>query len=92
VLLMATIGGADSAWGVALAGILLYALENSLSATTAHWGIFLGAVYIAVVRFLPGGLGGLTHRLRAGRRGRGGRQNPILAEGQAAAEQGGPER
>ncbi len=92
VLLMAVIGGADSAWGAAIAGILLYVLENSLSAATSHGGIFLGGVYIAVVRFLPGGFGALARRLRPGRRGRGKRQDAILAAGQAAAEQGGPER
>jgi len=59
VLLMAVIGGADSIWGPAVAGIGLYLLENSLTATTAHWSLWLGVVYVLVVRFLPLGLGGL---------------------------------
>ncbi len=59
VLLMVVIGGADSIWGPAIAGIALYLLENSLSATTAHWSLWLGVVYVLVVRFLPLGLGGL---------------------------------
>ncbi len=62
VLLMVVIGGADSIWGPAVAGIGLYLLENSLTATTAHWSLWLGVVYVLVVRFLPLGLGGLHAR------------------------------
>ncbi len=62
VLLMVVIGGADSIWGPAIAGIGLYLLENSLTSTTAHWSLWLGVVYVLVVRFLPLGLGGLRPR------------------------------
>jgi branched-chain amino acid transport system permease protein len=62
VLLMVVIGGADSIWGSAVAGIGLYLLENSLTTTTSHWSLWLGVVYVLVVRFLPIGLGGLQLR------------------------------
>lgn len=88
VLLMATIGGADSAWGAAVAGIGLYALENSLTATTSHWGLLLGVVYIAVVRFLPGGLGGLWRRVGASR-GRAVTTGAILESSDQSAPRGG---
>ena len=77
VLLMVVIGGADSIWGPAVAGIGLYLLENSLTSTTAHWSLWLGVVYVLVVRFLPNGLGGLGLRRLWAPRG----QTAILHEG-----------
>jgi branched-chain amino acid transport system permease protein len=70
VLLMAIIGGVDSAWGPAAAGVLLTLLETWLNSTTTHWTLILGVIYVLVVRFLPrgfGGLGALDLRGLAGR-------------------------
>lgn len=66
VLLMAIIGGVDSAWGPALAGMLLTLVETWLNSATTHWMLILGLIYVIVVRFFPQGLGGLR-RTRLGR-------------------------
>ncbi|MDA8204685.1 MAG: branched-chain amino acid ABC transporter permease [Thermaerobacter sp.] len=58
VLLMVIIGGVDSGWGPLAAGAGLYIVETWLNATTSHWALVLGVIYIVVVRFFPKGLAG----------------------------------
>jgi branched-chain amino acid transport system permease protein len=68
VLLMTILGGVDSAFGPAVAAAGLYVLETWLNSATVHWALVLGAIYIVVVRFFPGGLGALV-RVLTRRRG-----------------------
>ena len=58
VLLMVIIGGVDSGWGPLLAGAVLFVVEAMLNATTTHWALVLGVIYVIVVRFFPKGLAG----------------------------------
>lgn len=88
VLLMATIGGADTIWGPALAGAILYVVESYLSAATSHWALALGLIYILVVRFLPGGMGTIGQQLR---RSAGGSHRTRQLESETSVpQQGGP--
>jgi branched-chain amino acid transport system permease protein len=80
LLLMVVIGGAGSRWGAVLGGILYTYLNDRLIAigssstvnglphvvrTPVEQPLFLlGAVFILIVVFLPGGLAGLVHRGR----------------------------
>ncbi len=59
VLLMVIIGGVDSVWGPLIAGGAVYIAQTWLNATTTHWELILGVIYIGVVRFFPQGLSGL---------------------------------
>ena len=80
LLLMVVIGGAGSRWGAVLGGILYTYLDNRLGAigdsSTVHGlpGVLntplsqplflLGAIFILIVIFLPGGLAGIAARGR----------------------------
>lgn len=59
VLLMVIIGGSDTGWGPLMAGAALYIVETMLNATTTHWALVLGVIYVIVVRFFPQGLMGI---------------------------------
>jgi branched-chain amino acid transport system permease protein len=74
VVMMSVIGGLGTLFGPMLgAGIVLY-LENVLSAATGEWQLILGAIFMAFVIFLPGGVveaidrlyRAVAHRGRAG--------------------------
>ena len=80
LLLMVVIGGAGSRWGAVLGGILYTYLDNRLGAigdSSAVHGLpgvlntplsqplfLLGAIFILIVIFLPGGLAGIAARGR----------------------------
>src|SRR5699024_2740307 len=56
VIMMAVIGGLGTLIGPMLgAGIVLY-LENVLPALTEQWYLILGAIFMLIVIFLPGGV------------------------------------
>lgn len=56
IIMMAVIGGFGTLVGPMIgAGIVLY-LENVLSGITAQWHLILGAIFMAFVIFLPGGV------------------------------------
>ncbi|HWB37116.1 MAG TPA: branched-chain amino acid ABC transporter permease [Rugosimonospora sp.] len=67
LLVMVVLGGAGRAWGPVLGGIVYSLLDQRLTASGAHLPgplaqplFVLGAVFILVVYFVPGGLAGLS--------------------------------
>lgn len=63
IIMMAVIGGLGTLIGPMIgAGIVLY-LENVLSGLTAQWYLILGAIFMLIVIFLPGGVMEGGHRL-----------------------------
>ncbi|MBV8210347.1 MAG: branched-chain amino acid ABC transporter permease [Burkholderiaceae bacterium] len=65
VLLMVILGGAGTLYG-AVAGAFAFSLLQELySALTTHWQLPLGLTIIALVLFLPGGLGRFVGRFIA---------------------------
>jgi branched-chain amino acid transport system permease protein len=66
VLIMALLGGIGRPWGPALGVVPLVLLFELLSGTFPHhFGIALGACFVVIVYFLPGGVVGLLDRLKA---------------------------
>jgi len=63
-LIMVILGGMGTLAGPALGAGALMVLELLFSTWTRHWQLLLGAFVIAVVLFLPRGLGGLVARRR----------------------------
>ncbi|MFR9797399.1 branched-chain amino acid ABC transporter permease [Streptomyces sp. MS06] len=106
LLVMVVLGGSGSRWGPLLGGVLytwadhrLGDLANSetvaglpavLRVPLSQPLFLLGALFVAVVYLLPGGLAGLPARIRAGRRaaGTGSRAVPGRTAGSAAAPAG----
>jgi branched-chain amino acid transport system permease protein len=74
VLLATYIGGTGHFFGPMLGAVLVTYLQNMLSDVTDVWQLYFGLLFIATVRFAPGGLAGLVmvHRpiWRAGALGR----------------------
>jgi branched-chain amino acid transport system permease protein len=56
LLVMVILGGTGRFLGPALGAAVLLLLEEFVSAYTIHWQFYVGAVLLAVVMFLPGGL------------------------------------
>jgi len=64
VVMMSVIGGLGTLFGPMIgAGVVLY-LENVLSASIEQWLLILGAIFMAFVIFLPGGIVEGVARLR----------------------------
>jgi ABC-type branched-subunit amino acid transport system permease subunit len=63
-LIMVIIGGAGSFWGVALAGIAMSIVPELLRFSNELRMVMYGAVLIAVVAMMPGGIAGLLARRR----------------------------
>ena len=63
VLLTVLLGGKGTLYGPALGAFLLAFLEYGGEQITGHWLAIVGAVVIAVVLFLPGGVAGFLRRL-----------------------------
>jgi branched-chain amino acid transport system permease protein len=94
LLLMVVIGGAGSRWGAVLGGILYQYLNDRLGAVGSSSTIrglphvlrtpleqplfLLGTIFILIVFFLPGGIGGIGSR-RAGLRRLGNALRPDAA-------------
>lgn len=62
LLLAVVVGGAGSLWGPFVAGAGLHVLETYVAGATQRWPMVLGALYIATVVLLPGGLASLAGR------------------------------
>jgi branched-chain amino acid transport system permease protein len=65
VLIAAILGGSRSLVGPALGAFLVVVVQDALSSASERWPLLLGALFIAFVLFLPGGLISLG---RVGRR------------------------
>jgi branched-chain amino acid transport system permease protein len=59
VLLMAYIGGIAFFIGPIIGAVLMTALQISLSDYTGAWLLYVGLMFVLVVMYAPGGLGGL---------------------------------
>lgn len=70
-LVMVILGGMGTLAGPALGAGALMLLELVFSIWTKYWQLLLGGFIIAVVLFLPGGLGSLFARRRGGGAGHG---------------------
>jgi branched-chain amino acid transport system permease protein len=65
-VIMALLGGANSAWGPMLGVVPLVVIQDYLSiAWASHFSVLLGLVLLGVVFFIPDGLIGLLRRLGA---------------------------
>lgn len=64
VLIAAVLGGTRSLVGPALGAFLVLIVQDALSTYSQRWQLLLGALFVAFVLFLPGGL------ISLGRRGR----------------------
>jgi branched-chain amino acid transport system permease protein len=62
MLLSVVVGGPGSLWGPFMAGGILHIARVTLTGATERWPIVLGALYVATVVFLPGGLWSLTSK------------------------------
>jgi branched-chain amino acid transport system permease protein len=65
-LVMVILGGMGTLAGPALGAGALMLLELAFSIWTKYWQLLLGGFIVAVVLFLPGGLGGVFARRRGG--------------------------
>jgi branched-chain amino acid transport system permease protein len=59
VLVTVLLGGKGTLYGPMLGAFLLSLLEHFGERVTPHWNALVGAVVMAAVLFLPGGLAGL---------------------------------
>jgi branched-chain amino acid transport system permease protein len=64
VLLMVILGGAGTPLGPVVGAFALTLLHEFFSSLTRHWQLDLGATIVAIVLFMPGGLGHLARRVR----------------------------
>ncbi len=65
-VIMALLGGANSAWGPMLGVVPLVVIQDYLSiAWASHFSVLLGLVLLGIVFFIPNGLIGLVHAARA---------------------------
>jgi ABC-type branched-subunit amino acid transport system permease subunit len=66
-LIMVIIGGAGSFWGVVIAGLLMAALPEVLRFSEDWRMIIYGAVLLAAMLAMPGGVAGWLHARRVER-------------------------
>jgi len=59
VLMMVLLGGMGTLWGPFIGAALFIVLKDQLSSWTQDWEIFIGAIVILLVLFLPKGVAGL---------------------------------
>lgn len=64
VLLMVILGGIGSLAGSVAGAFAFVAMQEVFSGWTKHWQLLMGAVIVAAVLFLPGGLAALPRRIR----------------------------
>lgn len=65
VLVTVLLGGKGTLYGPMLGALLLTLVEHFAERVTEHWAAVIGAIAIATVLFLPGGLAGLLRGSRA---------------------------
>jgi branched-chain amino acid transport system permease protein len=58
VVMMTLLGGMGSFFGPFVGALVFLVLEDVLSLWTAHWQLFVGALFIVLVLFLPRGIWG----------------------------------
>ena len=63
VLLMLILGGLGSLRGAVVGAFAFVLLQELFQTVTTHWQLLFGGTILAVVAFLPGGLGSVTQRL-----------------------------
>jgi branched-chain amino acid transport system permease protein len=56
--MMTLLGGMGSFFGPFVGALVFLVLEDVLSLWTAHWQLFVGALFIVFVLFLPRGIWG----------------------------------
>jgi branched-chain amino acid transport system permease protein len=66
VLLMVILGGLGTLHGAVAGAFAFVLLEEVFAAMTRHWQLLMGAMIVALVLFLPGGLSSTARRLRRG--------------------------
>ncbi|OGP48304.1 MAG: hypothetical protein A3K30_07540 [Deltaproteobacteria bacterium RBG_13_51_10] len=66
VVLMAIIGGTGQFFGPVIGAAFYTAFQNWLSSFTQHWWLFVGALYVATVLYLPGGLVSIANLFKRG--------------------------
>ncbi|MCF8034585.1 MAG: branched-chain amino acid ABC transporter permease [Desulfarculaceae bacterium] len=59
VLMMVLLGGMGTLWGPFIGAALFIVLKDQLSSWTQDWEIFIGAIVILLVLFLPKGVAGV---------------------------------
>jgi branched-chain amino acid transport system permease protein len=60
VLMMVLLGGMGTLWGPYLGAGLFIFIQDYISTMTEHWEVFVGAVVILLVLFMPKGVAGLS--------------------------------
>jgi len=60
IVMMVLLGGARSFFGPFVGALTFLLLEDVISQWTAHWQIFVGAIFVLFVLFLPRGLWGMV--------------------------------
>ncbi|MBU4564121.1 MAG: branched-chain amino acid ABC transporter permease [Desulfarculus sp.] len=68
VLLMTFIGGTGQFLGPVAGAFFFTYVQNFLSDLTDNWPLIMGALFIAMVLWVPGGLAGLAAKLSGGRK------------------------
>jgi branched-chain amino acid transport system permease protein len=68
VVMMTLLGGAGTFFGPFIGAFAVVVMENVLSQWTSHWQLFLGAVFVIFVLYLPNGISGTLLAWAAGRR------------------------
>jgi branched-chain amino acid transport system permease protein len=71
VLLMLILGGLGSLRGGVVGAFAFVLLQELFQTVTPHWQLLFGGVILAVVTFLPGGLGTALKRVEHGLLGEG---------------------
>jgi branched-chain amino acid transport system permease protein len=77
-LLMVISGGAGTLLGPIVGAALVVIIKNVVSAYVVRWNFMLGAIFVAIVVFMPEGLvPGMARLSRAAWRAMGGAKKPL---------------
>jgi len=68
VLLMVILGGIGTLYGAIAGAFGFVFMQEVFSSLTKHWQLFMGALIVLLVRFLPGGIAGLGELWKSRRR------------------------
>jgi ABC-type branched-subunit amino acid transport system permease subunit len=68
VVMMTLLGGVGTFFGPFIGAFVVVVMESVLSQWTSHWQLFLGAVFVIFVLYLPNGIWGTMFAWAAGRR------------------------
>jgi branched-chain amino acid transport system permease protein len=67
VVMMTLLGGAGSFFGPFVGALAFLLMEDVFSQWTSHWQLFVGAIFILFVIFLPKGIWGTALAIRGGK-------------------------